>query len=45
MGNRSSRVKSKWEEELETEGWTVVPSVLTQTEVETCKSLTWDWLE
>merc|ERR1711988_139592 len=45
MGNRSSRVKSKWEEELETEGWIVVPSVLTQTEVETCKSLTWDWLE
>ena len=38
-------MRSRWEEELEREGWTVVPAVLTKTEVETCISLTWDWLE
>ena len=38
-------VRSQWEIELETEGWAVVPGVLTETEVETCISLTWDWLE
>lgn len=31
--------------ELESEGWTVVPGVLNSQEVETCLSLTWDWLE
>ena len=38
-------MRSRWEEELEREGWAVVPAVLTKTEVETCTSLTWDWLE
>lgn len=38
-------MRSRWEEELEREGWAVVPAVLTKTEVETCISLTWDWLE
>ena len=51
MGNKNTKsstvvtCKSKWETELETEGWTVVPGVLTSEEVDTCLSLTWDWLE
>ena len=39
------REKAGWETELETEGWTVVPGVLSGSEVEQCLSLTWDWLE
>ena len=27
------------------QGWTVVPGVLSPTEVQTCLDLTWDWLE
>lgn len=37
--------KAGWETELEREGWTVVPSVLSRPEVEQCLHLTWEWLE
>ena len=37
--------KTRWETELEREGWTVVPGVLTTSELNTCLELTWDWLE
>ena len=37
--------KTRWETELEREGWTVVPKVLTTSELNTCLELTWDWLE
>ena len=39
------RTKAGWETELETEGWTVVPGVLSRPEVDQCLHLTWDWLE
>ena len=39
------RTKAGWETELETEGWTVVPGVLSRPEVDQCLNLTWDWLE
>ena len=37
--------KADWELELEREGWTVVPGVLSRPEVDQCLTLTWDWLE
>ena len=54
MGNKFSRAatsktpersRADWEVELEREGWTVVPGVLSRPEVEQCLHLTWDWLE
>ena len=39
------RSKAEWELELEREGWTVVPGVLSRPEVDQCLALTWDWLE
>ena len=39
------RSKADWELELEREGWTVVPGVLSRPEVDQCLTLTWDWLE
>ena len=36
---------TRWETELEREGWTVVPGILTSSEVNTCLDLTWHWLE
>ena len=37
--------RTRWEIELEMDGWTVVPAVLTTSDLNTCLALTWDWLE